>query len=90
MKGIERGNGQRGERDREVKGIDRVKGAQSKILVKSPEPVNEAQRKVEYKNQDAINMSRNYYRKLSQKIITSISMTQKMWELEATDVSKNC
>ena len=51
--------GERGERDREVKGIERVKGAQSKILVKSPEPGNKAQRKVEYKNYDAITMSRN-------------------------------
>ena len=63
------------------KGIERVKGAQSKILVKSPEPGNEAQRKVKYKNYDAITISRNYYRKLSQEIMTSISMTQKMWEL---------
>ena len=38
------------ERDREVKGIERVKGAQSKILMKSPKPRNKAQRKVDYKN----------------------------------------
>ena len=49
MKGIERGKGWRGEKDREVKGIERGKGyrgaeiervkdAQSKILVKSPKP----------------------------------------------------
>ena len=78
---------ERGDRDREVKGIERVKGAQSKpnpspnafpkfckwfsglptkregdahgslferkILVKSPEPGNRAQRKVEYKNYHA-------------------------------------
>ena len=37
---------------------------------------------VEYKNYDEITMSRNYYRKLSQEIMTSISMTQKMWELQ--------
>ena len=42
-----------------------VKGGHSKILVKSPELGNKAQRKVEYKNYDAITMSRNYYRKLS-------------------------
>ena len=50
--------------DREVKEIERVKGAQSKILVKSPKPGNKARRKVEYKNYDTITMSRNYYRKL--------------------------
>ena len=38
---------------------------------------NKAQIKVEYKNYDAITISRNYYRKLS----VSISMTQKMWKL---------
>ena len=32
--------------EREVKGIERVKGAQRKILVKSSEPGNKAQRKV--------------------------------------------
>jgi hypothetical protein len=35
-----------------------------KILVKSPEPGNKAQSKVEYKNYHAITMRRNYYRKL--------------------------
>ena len=39
--------GKKGERDREVKGIKRVKGEQRKIFVKSPEPGNKAQRKVE-------------------------------------------
>jgi hypothetical protein len=54
----------------EVKGIERVKGAQRKIFVKSPEPGNKAQRKVEYKNYQAITMSRNYEEKLSVEIIT--------------------
>ena len=56
---------ERGEKEREVKGIEeRVKGAQRKILVKSPETGTKAQRKVEYKNYHAITISRNYYRKL--------------------------
>ena len=59
-----------------MKGIERVKGAQSKILMKSPKPRNIAQRKVDYKNYDAIAMSRNYDTKLSQEI-----MAKKMWEL---------
>ena len=46
--------------EREVKGIERVKGAQRKILVKSPEPGNKAQRNSEYKNYHAITMRRNY------------------------------
>ena len=50
-------NGQRGERDRESE-------RESKILVKSPKPRNKAQRKVEYKNYDAITMRRNYQEKL--------------------------
>ena len=38
---------------------------------------------VDYKNDDALTMSRNYYRKLLQEIMTaSISMTRKMWELQ--------
>ena len=41
-----------------------------KILVKSPEPGNRAQRKVDYTNYYSITMSRNYFRKLSQKIIS--------------------
>jgi hypothetical protein len=41
-----------------------------KILVKSPEPGNIAQRKVDYTNYYAITMRRNYFRKLSPKIIT--------------------
>ena len=60
-----------------MKGIERVKGVQRKILVKSPKPGNKVQRKVEYKNYEAITMSRNYYRKLS----ASVSIMQKMWEL---------
>ena len=52
-----------------MKGIERVKGAQRKILVKSPEPGKKAQRKVEYKNYDAI-MSKNYEEKLLQEFIT--------------------
>ena len=57
--------------------MERAKGAQRKILVKSPEPGNKGQRKVEYTNYDAITMSRNYeeissrenyYRKLSASI----------------------
>ena len=59
---------------------------ESKFLVKSPKPRNKAQRKVDYKNYDAITMSRNYEEKLLQEIVTrklsaSISMTRKMWEL---------
>jgi hypothetical protein len=42
---------------------------ESKILVKSSKPRNEAQRKVDYKYYDAITMSRNYYTKLSQEIM---------------------
>ena len=53
-----------------MKGIERVRGAQRKILVKSPKPGNKAQRKVEYKNYHAITMSRNYEEKLLQEIIT--------------------
>jgi hypothetical protein len=41
-----------------------------KILVKSPEPVNKAQRKVDYTNYYAITRRRNYHRKLSVKIMT--------------------
>ena len=54
-----------------------------KTLVKSPEPVTKAQRKVDYTNYYAITMRRNYHRKLSVKIISenydlcSISITQK-------------
>ena len=51
----------------EVKGIERVNGAQRKILVRSSEPGNKAQRKVEYK---ILTMSRNYEEKLLQEIIT--------------------
>ena len=40
---------------------------ESKILVKSPKPRNEAQRKVDYKNYDAITI--NYEQKLSAEII---------------------
>ena len=41
-----------------------------KILVKSPEPGNRAQRKVVNTNYYAITMRRNYFRKLSRKIVT--------------------
>ena len=60
-----------------MKGIEREKGAQTKILVKSPEPGNKAQRKVEYKNYDAITLSRNY----EEKLLPNISITRKMWVL---------
>ena len=40
-----------------------------KILVKSPEPGNRTQRKVDYTNYYAITMRRNYFRKLSPKIM---------------------
>ena len=40
-----------------------------RILVKSPESENKAQRKVEYKNYHAITMSRNYKEKLYKNII---------------------
>ena len=58
-----------------------------KILMKSPEPGNKAQRMVEYKNYHAITMRKNYYRKLSveimsgnyyRKISASISITRKI------------
>ena len=55
-------------KEREVKGIE-VKGVQRKILVKSPEPENKAQRKFKYKNYHAITMRRNYEEKLSKEII---------------------
>ena len=38
---------------------------ESKILVKSPKQRNKAQRKIDYKNYDAITMRRNYDTKLS-------------------------
>ena len=38
--------------------------------MKSPKPRNKAQRKVDYKNYDAITMRRNYDTKLSGEIIT--------------------
>ena len=40
-----------------MKEIERVKGAQRKILVNSPEPRNKVQRKVEYKSYHAITMT---------------------------------
>ena len=43
---------------------------ESKILVKSHKPRNKAQRKVDYKNYDAITMSRYYEEKLLQEIIS--------------------
>jgi hypothetical protein len=63
---------------------------ESKILVKTPKPRNKAQRKVDYKNYDAITISRNYEEKLKHEIMrrnyyrklsASISMMWKMWEL---------
>ena len=47
---------------------------ESKILVKSPALI-----KVDYKNYFAIAMSRNYYRKLLQKIITG-NYYRKLWQ----------
>jgi hypothetical protein len=41
----------------------------SKILVKCPKPRNEAQREVDYKQYDAITMSKNYHQKLLHRII---------------------
>jgi hypothetical protein len=41
-----------------------------KILVKFPEPGNKAQRKIDNTNYYVITMRRNYYRKLSVKIMT--------------------
>jgi hypothetical protein len=41
-----------------------------KILVNSPEPEKKAQRKIDYTNYYAITMRRNYYRKLSVKIMS--------------------
>ena len=77
-----------------MKGIERVKGAQRKILVKYPEPVNKAQRKVEYKNYHAITMSRNYEEKSLQEIITGnyelVYQSRGKCEIyRDTDVSKN-
>jgi hypothetical protein len=43
---------------------------ESKILVKSPKTRFKAQRKVDYKNYDAITMSRSYEEKLLQEIIS--------------------
>ena len=50
--------------------------------MKTPEPGNEVQRKIDYINYYAITMSRNYYRKLLQKIMSQYIMTQKMWGLQ--------
>ena len=52
-----------------MKGIERVK-ERARILVKSPKPRNKVQRKVDYKNYDAITMRRNYDTKLSGEIIS--------------------
>ena len=57
-----------------------------KILVKSPELRNRAQRKVDYTNYYAITMRRNYFRKLSPKIMSEnyqlvYNITRKMWKL---------
>ena len=49
------------DREREVKGIESER--ENKILVKSPNPRNKAQRKVDYKNYNAITMRRNYQEK---------------------------
>jgi hypothetical protein len=43
---------------------------ESKIVVKSLKPRKKAHRKDDYKNYDAITMSRNYEEKLLQEIIT--------------------
>ena len=53
-----------------------------KIQGKSSKRRNKAQRKVDYKNYVAITMSRNYYRKLSQEIISQYIMSRKIWELQ--------
>ena len=60
-----------------MRGTRTVPSFERKNLVKSPEPGNRAQRKVDYANYYAITMRRNYYRKLSVKIM-SISIKQKM------------
>ena len=54
--------------------------------MKCPKPRNKAQRKVDYKNYDAITMRRNYDTKLSGEIMTQnyqlvYIMSRKMWEL---------
>ena len=71
------------EREREREGDGSL--FKSKILVKSPKPRNKAQIKVDYKNYDAITMSRNYEWKLFQEIMTGnyqlVSMMRKMREL---------
>ena len=93
-------NDREGERERERKERYREECAptlnrvqiRSKILVKSPKPRNKAQRKVDYKNYDAITimvtmitMSRNYDRKLS----ASILSRGKCGNYRDTGVSKN-
>ena len=84
--------GGRDKRERETGERDRDSDRESKILVKSPKPRNKAQRKVDYKNYDAITMRRNYDMKLSatrnyeekliQEIISQYIMSRKMWELQ--------
>ena len=54
--------------------------------MKSPKPKNEAQRKFDYKNYDAITMSGNYYRKLWASIYY---VPQKNGNYRDTGVSKN-
>ena len=59
-----------GERDREVKGIERWKSLrESKILVNSPRPRNKAQTKVDYTKLSLQIITQNYYTKLSPSIL---------------------
>ena len=53
------------ERERERDERDRESERARKILLKYPKPRNEAQRKVDYKNYDAITIRRNNNTKLS-------------------------
>ena len=73
------------ENDREKR--ERKKGRiKSKILVKSPKPRNKAQRKVDYKNYDAITIEQ----KLLQELISQyISSCEKCENYRDTGVSKN-
>ena len=62
--------------------------------MKSPEPGNRAQRKVDYTNYYAITMRRNYFRKFSPKIMSEnyqlVYQSRRKCEIyRDTDVSKN-
>ena len=65
-----------------------------KILMKSPEPGNKAQSKVDYTNYYGITMRRNYYRKFSVKIMSEnydlVYQSRRKCEIyRDTGISKN-